>query len=243
MKSDKVPLHLHIKEDILSKIQSGTYRENEIIPNEITLASQYNVSRPTIRQAIQGLVNEGYLERKKRKGTVVIRKKIPQEFTHILQSYNNEIREKGLEPKTMLISCKLEEANSEIIEKLNLEEGEKVYKIVRLRYAGDDPIVFVSTYLKASLFPDLLKYDFNKESLYNVLSLYDNPILSITRYLEVMKADESTSVLLDIEKGDPIFKFISIGYTHNRNPIEYSIAKYRGDLNSFVIEIDSSKNV
>lgn len=239
MKGDKMPLHLHIKADILSKIQSGVYSENEIIPSEVDLAAEYNVSRPTIRQAIQGLVSEGYLERKKRKGTVVIRKKIPQDFTHVLQSYNNEIKGKGLEPRTKVISFKLEEPNSEVAEKLNLKEGESVYKVVRLRYAGNDPVVFVITYLKASLLPDFLKHDFTKESLYNVLSLYNLPIISITRYLEVMKADESTSVLLDIEMGDPIFRFISIGHTHNREAIEYSIAKYRGDLNSFVIEIDS----
>lgn len=242
MKGDKMPLHLHIKADILSKIQSGFYSENELIPNEIDLAAEYKVSRPTIRQAIQGLVNEGYLERKKRKGTVVIQKKIPQDFTHVLQSYNNEIKGKGLEPRTKVISCKLEEPNSEVAEKLNLKEGESVYKVVRLRYAGDDPVVFVITYLKADILPDFLKYDFTKESLYNVLSLNNLPIITITRYLEVMKADESTSVLLDIEIGDPIFRFISIGHTHNRTPIEYSIAKYRGDLNSFVIEIDSRSN-
>lgn len=243
MKGDKVPLHLNIKADILAKIQSGFYKENEVIPSEIDLAAEYKVSRPTIRQAIQGLVSEGYLERKKRKGTVVIRKKIPQDFIHVLQSYNNEIKGKGLEPRTKVISFKLEEANSEVAEKLNLKEGESVYKIVRLRYAGNDPVVFVITYLKANLLPDVLKHDFTKESLYNVLSQYDLPIITITRYLEVMKADESTSVLLDIEEGDPIFRFISIGQTHSRNPIEYSIAKYRGDLNSFVIEIDGRNNI
>ncbi|WP_243190618.1 GntR family transcriptional regulator [Clostridium gallinarum] len=243
MKNDKMPLHLNIKADILSKIKSGVYKENEIIPSEMDLAEEYKVSRPTIRQAIQGLVNEGYLERKKRKGTIVIRKKIPQEFTNILQSYNNEIKGKGLEPKTKVISCKLEEASNEVCDKLNLKEGESVYKIVRLRYAGDDPVVFVITYIKADILPEFLKHNFTKESIYNVLSSYNFPIISITRYLEVMKADESTSVLLDIEMGDPIFRFISIGHTYNRNPIEYSIAKYRGDLNSFVIEIDNSKNV
>lgn len=61
------PMHKQIEEDLLEKINSGFYKENELIPKEVDLAEVYQVSRPTVRQAIQSLVNEGYLERKKEK--------------------------------------------------------------------------------------------------------------------------------------------------------------------------------
>ena len=70
--------HEIVKDDILEKILSGEYEVGEIIPKEVDLAKEYDVSRPTVRQAIQSLVSEGYLERKQRVGTRVVRKKLNQ---------------------------------------------------------------------------------------------------------------------------------------------------------------------
>ena len=58
-------LYLQIKDDLLKKIKSGEYKQNETIPTELDLAKQYQVSRPTIRHAIQLLVDLGYLEKRK----------------------------------------------------------------------------------------------------------------------------------------------------------------------------------
>jgi len=63
----KIPLHKKIRMDLLEKIHTGVYQENDIIPTELELSEAYDVSRPTVRQAIQALVNEGYLERRKKK--------------------------------------------------------------------------------------------------------------------------------------------------------------------------------
>ena len=67
-----IPLHKKIRMDLLEKIQNGEYAENQLIPTEMELAEQYSVSRPTVRQAVQALVDEGYLE--KRKKRVLIQK-------------------------------------------------------------------------------------------------------------------------------------------------------------------------
>lgn len=235
----KKPLHQQIKEDLLKKIHSGDYKKNEIIPKEIDLAEQYHVSRPTVRQAVQSLVADGYLERKQRKGTIVKRNKINQEFTHIIESYDSEMKRKGLKPKTKVLTFKKENANLDICLNLNITEDEEVYKLVRLRYAETDPIVLVTTYLPVKMLPELLEINFSERKLYDALTELDFPITSIVRKLEVIKADETTSDLLDITEEDPIFYFHSVGYTNNRIPIEYSISKYRGDLNSFIFEVNN----
>lgn len=237
--SNKTPRHLFIQQDLLNQIQSGEYSEGQLIPKENELTEIYQVSRPTIRQAIQSLVNQGYLERRKKRGTVVCQPKIKQEFTHVIESYDSEMNRKGLIPKTHVLTFKIDRANSEIATNLNIAQNDEIYKLVRLRYAGNKPIVLVTTYLPLAHLPNLLNNDFTSERLYEVLKKMQFPILQIRRKLDVLKADETTAHLLDIAENDPIFYFHSLGFTKNRLPIEYSISKYRGDINSFVFELNN----
>lgn len=232
-----IPLHKKIREDLLMKIKSGEYVENELIPTELELADMYGVSRPTVRQAVQSLVNEGYLEKRKKRGTVVTKPKIQQEFTHVIESFDSEMIRKGIAPKTKILKFTLIKANDEVAENLNLKKGEQVFKLIRLRFAEDKPVVLVTSYIPYRLFPNLLEIDFTKEKLYKSLEEAGYPVLVVSRKLEVIKADETTSDLLDIEIDDPLFYFHTQGFSSNRVPVEYSISKYRGDLNYFVFEL------
>ena len=71
---------------------------------------------------------------------------------------------------------------------------------------------------------------------------FNHPVYKISRLLEVIKADETVSDLLNIEKGSPIFYFHSYGKDNQQNLIEYSISKYRGDLNSFLFDLSKIDN-
>jgi len=219
-----IPLHKKIRQDILNKIETNEYSENQLIPTELELAEIYGVSRPTIRQAIQALVNEGYLEKRKRRGTIVRKPKIQQEFTHVIESYDSEMSRKGLMPE-------------EVSENLALPPGAKVYKLTRLRFAEKKPIVLVTSYIPFHLFPELIHADFSQEKLYRKFEEMGYPIKTVSRKLEVIKADETASDLLDIDLDEPLFYFHTQGFSYDRLPIEYSISKYRGDLNSFIFEL------
>ncbi|KES15892.1 Transcriptional regulator [Gilliamella apicola SCGC AB-598-I20] len=107
---NKIPRHLFIQQDLLKKIQSGEYAQGQLIPKESELTDIYQVSRPTVRQAIQFLVNDGFLERRKRRGTIVKQQKINQEFTHIIESYDSEMNRKGLHPTTKVLTFKVDKA-------------------------------------------------------------------------------------------------------------------------------------
>lgn len=110
-------------------------------------------------------------------------------------------------------------------------------KLVRLRYADEQPVVLVTSYIPYKIFPKLNEFDFEDVSLYATLDANNCPINQVKRKLEVLSADETTSDLLNIDENDPIFYFHTIGFTNNNVPAEYSIAKYRGDINSFEIYI------
>lgn len=232
-----LPKYQVIANELLNKIQTGVYPQNEIIPTEIELANSYQVSRPTVRQAISQLVNQGYLERRRKRGTLVKKVKIEQEFTHLIESYSEEMSAKGIYPKTNLLYFGEEKSSTEVSKSLSISEKSPVFKLVRLRYANNQPTVLVTTYVPKERAPELIDYDFAKDSLYSTLEKYNLKVTRVVRKLEVMEADETTANLLNIAVNKPIFYFHTQGLTTDERPIEYSIAEYRGDINSFVIDV------
>lgn len=234
----KAAKYKQIEADLLRRIQDDQYPIGTLIPKELDLVEMYSVSRPTVRQAIQELVNKGYLEKKKRRGTLVKQKKIAQEFTHRLQSYSQEMGEKGLQPETRVLNLTEETANEEVQKHFEIEKGQKVYKLVRLRYANEEPIVFVTSYIPVDVNSEFLKTDFETTSLYSLLKKSGYAVTRVRRKLEVAVADETIGDMLNVSEGAPIFYFHTQGITDKNRIVEYSISKYRGDLNYFVIDID-----
>ena len=232
------PKYLEIQNLLLQRIKNGDYQEGQLIPKEVDLAEQLNVSRPTVRHAIRNLVQAGYLERRKKRGTIVTQTKIKQQFTHVIESYNTEIQNNGLVAKTQVLNFSTEKASEEVAEALTIKPNTEVYKLVRLRSADNKPVVFVVTYLPIAQLSDLQKIDFTHHSLYSELAKAGLEITHVSRKIEVHPATEEEAQLLKTDIKAPIFYFHTIGFTKDHRALEYSIASYRGDLNYFMVEID-----
>lgn len=232
------PKYLEIQNLLLQRIKNGDYQEGQLIPKEVDLAEQLNVSRPTVRHAIRNLVQAGYLERRKKRGTIVTQTKIKQQFTHVIESYNTEIQNNGLVAKTQVLNFSTEKASDEVAEALTIKPNTEVYKLVRLRSADNKPVVFVVTYLPIAQLSDLQKIDFTHHSLYSELAKAGLEITHVSRKIEVHPATEEEAQLLETDIKTPIFYFHTIGFTKDHRALEYSIASYRGDLNYFMVEID-----
>ena len=230
-------LYDQIKDDLLSKIKDGTYPEGQTIPSELELAEMYGVSRPTIRQALQILVSDGYLEKRRRRGTVVTKPKVSQSFAMSISSFEDAMRLAGRLPKTKVLVFKRERANAEVEKRLELTRGQDVFKLVRLRYADDLPNVFVESYIPCTLYPGLDSFDFNESSLYAAMDACGNPVMTARRRLEVIKADGAAAALLDVEAGDPLLLFHTVARDANGTAVEYSVATYRGESNSFELNV------
>lgn len=147
MDSRNLPKYTIIEHDLLTKIKNGTYKPDTLIPKETELMEIYHVSRPTVRQAIQALVNKGLLAKRKRRGTIVVQNKISQEFAHVIESYNDEVKNKGLTPRTHVILLQKELPTQEVYNSLKITKDDYVFKLVRLRYADDQPVVLVTSYI------------------------------------------------------------------------------------------------
>jgi GntR family transcriptional regulator len=232
-----VPLYYQLKQLLLHEITVGNLKEHDCLPTEIELSSRFNISRPTVRQAIYELVNEGYLSRLKGKGTFVTKPKINQEIVHVIENFNEGMIRKGIQPKTTVLELKVIEADDELTQALELEPGDKVIELSRLRYANDEPIVLVTTYIPYALCPEILQVNLKEESMYQTFEKYNLYIKKVRRVFEAQKVTKPDAQLLEIEEGDPLMYFETKAYLENGRIIEYSKCRYRGDRNTFVVEL------
>lgn len=150
------------------------------------------------------------------------------------------MHQKGLSTQTKVLLFKQEIANDEVKKVLDLTENNLVYKLVRLRYIDNKPNVLVTTYIPYQPFSSFSKIDFSNTSLYDSFKKLGRPIHKVTRLLEVISSDETTADLLNINKNSPVFYFHSYGKDKDDKTIEYSISKYRGDINSFLFDISNT---
>ena len=235
-----IPLYYQLKEILLAEIKQA--EKGSDFPTELELCKHFDISRPTVRQAINELVVEGYLQRIKGKGTFIAEPKIRQDFLVALQSFTEEMREKGLVPSTKALELKQVLCDEKVSNALNIPVGSEVVQLTRLRSANDIPIVLVVTYLPYVKVPNILSKDWEYESLYRVLEEeYGLTIDHAIRTLEARVASEDEANLLGIQEGDPIQFIETTTYLTDGTPIEYSLANYRGDRSEFTFELKKQR--
>lgn len=232
-----IPLYYQLKEILLEYIQKNS-GSNKQIPTEAELSEHFGISRPTVRQAINELVVEGYLTRYKGKGTFITKPKINQSFLQVIDSFNNEMRQKGLVPSTKVLGLKVVDSDDTISEMLSIGKNSKIIQLRRLRFANGEPIVYVVTYLPYEKCKPIMDKDLEKESLYDLLrEVCGFDLLKAVRQLEAILAGEYEAKLLGVVPGAPIQYIRSVTYLTDGSPIEYSLARYRGDRSTFAFEL------
>lgn len=237
-KNTPIPLYFQLEKLVMEEIENGTYPVGSMIPTEKELSQMFDISRTTVRQAIADLVRKERLYRIKSKGTFVARPKISQGFIRSIQSFDEDIRNAGRTPSTEVLSLEVVELPEEIAFQMDAPPGGKAIYLYRKRYADEDPIVRVETYLPYDACGFVLDHDFSKESLYQVLSGQENTrVTHIVRTCEARSANAEDVAVLGLKRGRPIHYFISMGYNQNGALIEYSIARYRGDQSKFRVEL------
>jgi len=237
-KSIPIPLYYQLKTILLEYIQEHHKDLETPIPTEVEISKHFEISRPTVRQAINELVVEGYLYRIKSKGTFISKPKISQDFLSTLDSFKNEMGKKGMSPSTKVLNMEVITCDEKVGDALKLPIGSKAIQLRRLRFADGEPIVFVTTYLPFVKCQNILSKNLETDSMYEILENESGlQIAKATRSLESILAGAYEAKLLEVEEGAPIQFFESIAYLSDGTPIEYSLAKYRGDRNKFTFEL------
>ena len=238
-KNVPIPLYYQLKKQLLSLIEDGALKGGDQLPPEKELCEQLNISRPTVRQAFGELSNEGYLSRFKGSGTFVSAPKVSARFFNKLESFNYEMQMKGKTPTSKVLLLEKTTTFPKANEALGLPIHEPLIHLTRLRFADDVPLVLVDTFLPYSQFPQLLEVDFETKSLYNVLEKeYNTYIHRVSREIEAVTARRKEAELLQCSQNQALILVESLAYaTGKSKPTEFSIARYRGDINTFSVEV------
>jgi GntR family transcriptional regulator len=142
-------------------------------------------------------------------------------------------------PATRVIECTVIPASVEIAAEMNLEINEKIIYLKRVRYAGNEPIVWVISYLPQVLCHFIMDLDLEKVSLFQCLAEHEQTrVVKIKRLVEAQQANAEDRKLMCQDKDFPVQYFISHAYNKDGVVLEYSFARYRGDRNKFYVEID-----
>ena len=226
-----IPLYFQLKEKIKEKIVNGDLEPGDLIPSERELSEKYDISRPTIRQALQGLVNEGLLYREKGRGTFVAEPKIKYGFIQKFTTFYDDMQKKGYTLKTKVISKEVKKATARIANKLNIEKDDKIIFLERLRYIEkSEPIVWVMNFLPYDLCPELINEDLKDKSLYHILDeKYNITYHKAEITLEPVIAEKIDSEMLKIEEGSPIHLMENITYSKNGEIMDYFESRFIGD--------------
>ena len=242
---EKAPKYYVIKKDIIRKIETEEYTAGETIPSERILMDYYQVSRITIRKAVDELVMEGYLYKVQGKGTYVKTDENSHDLFAIT-SCTEDVRKMGMTPTKRVIVSQIVPADRSRAKALGLLPGEEVFRLGRVLYASGEPLNYTVTNLPYKLFPRIDRHDFAAESLYETLnSEYGCTLTKARRTLEAVLATDEIAEYLDIGGGMPLIKFGCTTYgmmDGEELPVERFHCYYRTDKYKFYIDQIASEN-
>jgi len=233
-KKDILPLYKQLTDILRRDIEGGKFKKGEKIPTEIELSKLYNVSRITVRNALEELAKENLLIRKQGKGTFVNTEKLSRGING-LQSFSDMCREIGSKPGAKVIKCIIEDANDKDIEVLELEPGSKIIVIERIRYADDLPVA-----LEVSRLPErftfLLEEDLNDTSMFSILDeKYGIVLVNPRKTIELVFATYEMSRYLNISQGHPLLSISSVSSDKEGVPSHRSMQFIVADKFKFIV--------
>lgn len=228
------PVYIQIHNQIKKDIEAGVWAVGDRIPSERELALEFNVSRMTLRQAVQTLVEEGILERQVGAGTFVARKKVQEKMTGVT-SFTELMEEQGKKPSSRTVSYLVTTPFLSEMERLKLKDDEKVLRMERIRYADEVPICFEVATLPYSLVKD---YERNQitTSLYRTLEESGRKIGHAQQSVSAQVASERIAEYLNIKRGSAILRLRQITELGDGTPFEYVRTQYAGDKFEFYLE-------
>lgn len=222
------PIYRTIADDLRSRIVSGDLAVGEQIPTEADLCAIYGVSRMTVRQALSSLSASGYLVGRRGKGTFVASNKAERSASRLL-GFEEDTRNRGLDPATRVLSTEWREADSEAQLLLDCPPGTRLLSVERLRTVNGEPIGINHVLLLEQWAGRLVGEDLGG-SLYAIIRrVVADEVAMADQRIEAVQATGEQAELLAIEPGAPLLRIVRATYTHDHGLIGLTRTFYRGD--------------
>jgi GntR family transcriptional regulator len=235
----KSPIPLHIQAETLLReiIQDPEYQSGKVLPNEVELAKQLAISRTTLRQAINKLVFEGLLIRKKKTGTKVSQGTVSSKSNNWL-SFSQEMKLRGITVKNFEISVSWVLPNEQLANFFEIKMERKVLKMERVRGRSDERFVYFVSFFHPRI--GLTgEEDFNRP-LYELLENDYSTVATLSKEeISAHAAERLIAHKLEISEGSPVLFRKRFVFDQGERPIEYNLGYYKAD--SFVYTVESTR--
>ncbi|WP_354644684.1 GntR family transcriptional regulator [Kitasatospora camelliae] len=233
-RTSPVPLYYQFAQQLESAIEHGLLHPGSLLGNEIELAGRLGLSRPTVRQAIQTLVDKGLLVRRRGVGTQVVHSQVkrPMELT----SLYDDLEAAGQSPTTRVLGNEIVPAPPEVAASLHLAEGAPVHRVVRLRRAHDEPMAYLSNYVPEGLL-DLDTDKLEATGLYRMLRGAGITLHSARQSVGARCATAEEAELLGEPEGAALLTMQRTAYDDAGRAVEYGSHIYRASRYSFEFQL------
>lgn len=236
-KSNHIPAYYQLKEAIHTKIKDGEIQPGERLLSENQLSELFNVSRMTVRKATDQLVEEGLLLREHGKGTFIKKlnyDKIERDLSE-LSSLTSDLGRSKYKIVTTVLKEEVVSASKEIAGRLDINAGDKVIKLARLRESDSQPIIWETSFIPFKVCPRLIEEDLSG-SLFSILEeKYGLKISDANASIEAMLADECIAEMLQMGKNQPVIKVEQVTYLSDGRTIQFVESFSRGDKYKYYV--------
>lgn len=232
-----LPLYRRIQADLRARVDQGDLAPGARIETEQELMARYGVSRATVRQALSGLVADGLLEIRRGLGTYVRARPVEHALGGFY-TFSREIERHGMTPGTRALSVGVVSADARVAAALGVANGTPVVALSRLRLADDQPVVAETSWLPASRFPGLERFDFGRVRLYDTLiTRYGVRPVRAREAFEPVLLSAAEARLLDRQRGDPALRVERTAYDADGDAVEYCRSTVRSDRYRYSVEL------
>lgn len=234
---DTNPLYQQIYDSIKKRIENDYYKKDELLPSELDLQKEYNVSRITVRRALQELEFAGLVYKVHGKGTFVESKKTYSNLVGA-SSFSAEASSIGERSSSIILDFKEEKSSMIVSEYLQIPVDSDIYFLKRLRLKNGKIVGLHETYISKLDGFTIDEEEINeKTSIYNLYEKKGFKISRATETIESKMPNRQTKTELFMKDGEPVFIRERITYIENDIPIEFSINTYRADMYKYVINL------
>lgn len=236
-RNSPVPLHFQVSQHLEHAIESGEIPNGALLENEVGLAEALGLSRPTMRRAMQHLVDRGLIVRRRGIGTRVVQPKVRRPLE--LSSLYDDLAGSGQAPTTKVLEVGQTEAPPEVAELLRVDAGDPVTRLVRLRSARGNPIAKMTNYLPESV-GDLTADDLEHHGLYELMRGRGIRLHRATQTVGARSATAAEGRLLEEPRSAALLTMQRITYDDHGAAVEYGTHVYAASRYNFEIDLLTS---
>ncbi|SIO85862.1 Transcriptional regulator, GntR family [Nocardiopsis sp. JB363] len=233
-RSSPVPLYFQVAQELERRIMSGEMPAGTRLENELVLAERLGLSRPTLRQAIEYLVDRGMLVRKRGVGTQVIRPRVRRPVE--LSSLYDDLARVGEEPRTRVLRLAVEVPPDPVAAQMELPPGTEVYVLERLRLAKDEPLALMRNHLPLGLV-ELDEGELSAQGLYRLLRAAGVTLKMASQSIGARNATPTEAEALDEPPGAPLLTMERVVYDDTGRVVEVGSHVYRASRYSFELTL------